>query len=277
MNVQVCNMRSIDFDIKFRNSLMETGFAVVTNHGIDWKTIVTTQMTWRDFFIKPSVVKDVYVDIKDSNLGYTRFGGEKALGGEKADLKEFYHWKPAYSSRLPLSVEQCTAKIFFQLSDIGEQLLHILDKADGTNYREACSSSDNTIFRALYYPALNDIKVEPGAIRAAAHEDINFITLLVAASDAGLQVQDTKGNWIDVPHEENSIVVNIGDMLQLTSKGKYRSTTHRVVNPSIATRDRLSIPLFIHPHGDTLLAPGVTAKQFLTERLNAIYQTGYKK
>jgi isopenicillin N synthase-like dioxygenase len=93
----------------------------------------------------------------------------------------------------------------------------------------------------------------------------------VAASAPGLQVLDKKGDWHDVPHEENSIVVNIGDMLQLASRGLYKSTTHRVINPDNSRLDRVSMPLFVHPHSDTLLAEGKTAKQFLDERLAEIY------
>jgi isopenicillin N synthase-like dioxygenase len=82
---------------------------------------------------------------------------------------------------------------------------------------------------------------------------------------------DAKGVWHDVPHEENSIVVNIGDMLQLASNGLYRSTTHRVINPTDSRSDRISMPMFIHPHSDTLLADGFTAGQFLAERIAEIY------
>jgi isopenicillin N synthase-like dioxygenase len=93
----------------------------------------------------------------------------------------------------------------------------------------------------------------------------------VAASAPGLQVMDLRGRWHDVPHEENSIAVNIGDMLQLASDGLFKSTTHRVINPSDDTSDRISMPLFIHPHAMTPLAPGITAGQFLQERINEIY------
>src|SRR5690606_8271472 len=109
-------------------------------------------------------------------------------------------------------------------------------------------------------------------VRSAAHEDINHITVLVAASAPGLQVLDKEGKWHNVPHEENSIVVNIGDMLQLASGGRYRSTTHRVVN---MPGDRISIPMFVHPNAKTVLAPGKTAAQFLAERIAQIH--GAKK
>ncbi|HXN74875.1 MAG TPA: 2OG-Fe(II) oxygenase family protein [Candidatus Acidoferrum sp.] len=163
-------------------------------------------------------------------------------------------------------------------SHLAPQLLQALNGLGSTmDYREVCRGSDNTVFRALYYPALENLKIEEGAVRSSAHEDINFITLLVAASSYGLQVQDKNENWHDVPFEENSIVCNIGDMLQLASGGMLKSTTHRVVNPIKSNQDRISLPLFIHPHGNTLLTPGFTAQQFLNQRLSAIYQKEYKR
>jgi len=276
MKVSVCDFRSSAFRQDFIDSVINTGFAVVVNHGVNKLLIQENQFVWKEFFTRPNKEKLLFANESDANLGYTSFGGEKALGSEKADLKEFYHWKPDYAY-IPDTVKLSTIRLFYLLSDVGEQLLYILDSVKDTNYRDACVGSNNTIFRALYYPALQNLDVEEGAVRAAAHEDINFITLLVAASAPGLQVMDVKGSWIDVPHEENSIVVNIGDMLQLASKELFKSTTHRVINPDSTGTDRISLPLFIHPHGTTLLADGYTAQEFLNERLNTIYKTGYRK
>jgi len=244
---------------------MNSGFAVLTHHGIDHGFIKEVQQVWRMFFLNTREYKDKWKNDLDGNMGYKGFKTEKAVGAPIADLKEFYHWQPG--KQLPTEVAALTMHMFAQLEDIGMQILSVLEP----EYRKCCQASDNTILRTLYYPAL-DFAAEKGAVRAAAHEDINFITLLIAASAAGLQVKDMKGNWQDVPHEENSIVVNVGDMLQLASHGLYRSTTHRVVNPSDSKADRISMPLFIHPHSDTLLADGFTAGQYLAERIAQIYQ-----
>lgn len=263
MNVKVCNLRSNDFNSDFRQSAVDTGFAVITHHGIDHNFIKETQQAWRLFFLNDQEYKSKFVNTLDPNMGYKGFKSEKAVGAPKADLKEFFHWKPG--KPLPTEVTALTMHMFAQLEDIGMKILSVID------YQACCSQSDNTILRTLYYPAM-DFTSEPGSVRAAAHEDINFITLLIAATAAGLQVKDTKGNWHDVPHEENSIVVNIGDMLQLASHGLYRSTTHRVVNPDNNLSDRISMPIFVHPHSDTLLADGFTAGQFLAQRIAEIYQ-----
>ena len=120
----------------------------------------------------------------------------------------------------------------------------------------------------LRYPPLAGDEPE-GAMRAAAHEDINLLTVLPASNEAGLQVRDIRGNWHDVPCDFGSLAINSGDMLHLASGGYYPSTTHRVVNPSgdAARRSRLSLPLFLHPADDVVLAEGRTAFSFLQERI----------
>jgi isopenicillin N synthase-like dioxygenase len=277
MEVKVCNLRDSDFNTRFIGSILNTGFAVITHHGIDHGLIRDTQNAWRIFFSKDQEYKGQFVNSSDPNMGYTGFGGEKGVGAIRPDLKEFYHWKP--NEKLPIETFGLTQKIFFLLeAHLAPQLLRALQGiGSNMNYTEVCQGSNNTVLRALYYPALENLNVEEGATRSAAHEDINFITLLVAATAAGLQVQDNEGKWHSVPHEENSIVVNIGDMLQLASGGMLKSTTHRVTNPANPTVDRISMPLFIHPHGNTLLTTGVTAQQFLNQRLSTIYQKEYSK
>lgn len=268
MKVKVCNLRSNDFEKDLIDSVVNTGFVVLTHHGIEEGLIREAQQAWRMFYLSGEENKNTYINPKDPNMGYMGYKKETAVGAQKADLKEFYHWKPG--QRMPEGVWALTQHIFYQLEDVGQKILSVLDKHSNAKFADACFNSDNTILRTLYYPAL-DFSQEPGAVRAAAHEDINFITLLVAASAPGLQVLDKEGNWHDVPHHENSIVVNIGDMLQLASSGYYKSTTHRVINPDSSKADRISMPLFIHPHGNTLLAPGKTAQQYLNERLEQIY------
>jgi isopenicillin N synthase-like dioxygenase len=250
---------------------METGFAVVTHHGLDYGLILETQAAWKTFFGKDKSYKNTFLNPSDPNMGYTGFRGEKAVGASTADLKEFYHWKPGQD--LPMELASTTCRLYGILEgDIAGRLLYALKGIGSTiDYSKVCQNSNNTLLRSLYYPALAECDVQEGAVRAAAHEDINFITLLVAASAPGLEVMDKSGVWHKVPHEENSIVVNIGDCLQLASGGELKSTTHRVINPEDFTSDRVSIPLFVHPRGNTILAPGITAQQFLDERLKEIY------
>lgn len=269
MNVKVVNFRSNSVEHDVLDSVRDTGFVVLTHHGIDAGLIREAQNSWRHFFLAGLERKESFINPTNGNQGYKGMRGEKAVGAKVADLKEYFHWRPG--GQLPSESAEVTYVMFEQLQDVALQVLGILDKnGDRKDYRESCDGSDNTILRSLYYPAL-DFSQEPEAVRAAAHEDINHITLLVAATSAGLEVKDAKGNWHAVPHEENSIVVNIGDMLQLASGGLYRSTTHRVVNPDNNRSDRLSLPLFVHPRSNTILTSGVTAQDYLNERIAAIH------
>ena len=131
--------------------------------------------------------------------------------------------------------------------------------------------SPRTFLRILYYPALTGNETE-GAIRAEAHEDINLITLLPAATASGLQVKDIKGQWHDVESDPGTIVINIGDMLQMCSSGYYQSTTHRVINPTgaDAKKPRLSMPLFLHAKSEVKLSEEHTAGTYLHQRLEEI-------
>jgi isopenicillin N synthase-like dioxygenase len=133
------------------------------------------------------------------------------------------------------------------------------------------NESTNTLFRVLHYPPL-DATVEKEAVRAAPHEDINLITLLPAATAPGLQVLDRQGQWHDVSCDPGSIVVNVGDMLQMCTEEYYRSTTHRVVNPANENENtsRYSMPLFLHPRKDVKLSPTITALEYLQQRLREI-------
>lgn len=274
MKVGICNLKSANFGDDFLKSVINTGFAVVTNHGIDYGLIKEAQQIWRKFFTQDQKSKNLYINGNDGNMGYKGVGSETAVGSTIADLKEFFHWKPDdYEGdfELPNEAKFVTKMLFDELEGLALTLLQILEKPTRDDYGGDCEMSPTTLFRVLYYPALKSLDTAKGAVRSAAHEDINYITLLVAASAPGLQVQDKDGIWHDVPHEENSITVNIGDMLQMASEGRYKSTTHRVVNPGDDSSDRISMPLFVHPKPETILSKDYTAKKYLKERIDQIY------
>ena len=132
-------------------------------------------------------------------------------------------------------------------------------------------ASSRTLLRVLHYPPMTGTE-EVGAIRAAAHEDINMLTVLPAANEPGLQVLTQDGSWLDVPSDFGNIIINIGDMLQEASGGYFPSTTHRVINPEGAdmTKARVSLPLFLHPKAEVVLSERYTADEYLTERLREL-------
>ena len=133
------------------------------------------------------------------------------------------------------------------------------------------TDSKTNLLRIIHYPPI-DGKEEDGAVRGSAHEDINLITLLVAGTQPGLQVQDTNGNWHDISCDPGCLAINAGDMLQEASNGYFPSTTHQVINPDnqIDNKSRFSMPLFLHPRDEVVLSKKYTAKEYLDERLREI-------
>ena len=130
--------------------------------------------------------------------------------------------------------------------------------------------SEQSLLRILHYPPIQE-DIEPGAIRAAAHEDINLITLLVAGSEPGLQAQDKTGKWHDISSDPGMITINNGDMLAMASENYFPSTPHRVINPEgKKNNSRYSIPMFLHPRPEVMLSNVLSAESYLQNRLKEI-------
>jgi isopenicillin N synthase-like dioxygenase len=270
------NILKIDFEkpdaIKlFASSLHHTGFAVLENHPIDVQLIDAIYKEWLSFFnSKEKFNYQFNVATQDGFFPATI--SEKAKGAPLKDIKEFYQFYPW--GQFPEFMSTNTSILYNQLNQLAITLLCWLEEELPQAIAQHLSmplsgmieQSELTMLRILHYPPLTGD--EPaGAVRAAAHEDINLITLLVGATSSGLQVKDNQGNWHEVPCEKDNIVVNIGDMLDLATDHYYRSTTHRVVNPVENHVARLSMPLFLHPRPSVQLSSEKTAKQYLHERL----------
>jgi isopenicillin N synthase-like dioxygenase len=258
----------------FTTSLRDTGFAVLTGHPIDPERIEATYAAWGRFFA--SEEKHGYTVRKGEADGYFPFRSENAKGQTVKDLKEFFHVYP--SGRIPPDLRDETLALHADLAAIGQTLLGwIQDTAPpevtarfSEPLPDMLEGSGMNLLRILHYPAV-EVAPEPGAVRAAAHGDINLITLLLAGSEPGLQAKDTAGNWHDVPCDPGMMAINAGDMLEMASGGYFPSTVHQVVNPP-ATRNvaRFSMPMFCHPRPEVVLKPGTTADDFLTQRLREI-------
>lgn len=275
MRVAIINFQDPNAPQDFIRSLKETGFAVLNNHPISTQLVSQMYADWQAFFEKDG--KGKYLFSPETQDGYFPFGTENAKGSDTKDLKEFYHYYKW--GRIPSELAEPTRTLYDDLETLTIQLLtwvqdelppEVVDQLSEP-LNEMIVDSHRTLLRTIYYPALTGDE-EPGAIRAAAHEDINLITLLVGATEAGLEVQDLDGNWHPVPCDPGMIAVNTGDMLQMATKGYLPSTTHRVVNPAGAdsSRPRLSMPLFLHPKDEVLLNEDTTAKAYLHERLREI-------
>jgi isopenicillin N synthase-like dioxygenase len=256
-------------------SLVGTGFAVLTDHPVSPDLIREAYGEWQAFFASPA--KHGYTFDAEAQDGYFPYLSENAKGRAQKDLKEFFHVYP--KTGLPAGMSDRTRRLYDELSDLAGELLGLIEdhapEAVRTRLsmplRRMIEGSSQTLLRILHYPPLDGTE-EEGAVRAAAHEDINLITLLVAATAPGLQVLDAAGRWRGVPADPGSVVVNSGDMLQMASGGHFRSTTHRVVKPTgdAARRPRLSMPLFLHPRPDVRLSESHTAGSYLEERLREI-------
>lgn len=281
------NIQTIDFANMIKTedysalvqSLKETGFAIITNHSISNDQLMDMYDAWQKFFKLDDETKKISMFKPNDQRGYYPFKSENAKGYPAKDLKEFYHF---YTDRGPEFFDssvpyQDTLGFFLDLEMLGIMLLMYIDKGSPKEVRAKFSErlammaggSPKTLLRILHYPPLNEDE-DPNAVRAAAHEDINLITLLPAATKPGLEVMDINGNWHKVTTDPGSIIVNIGDMLQEASGGYYKSTTHRVVNPDGPNESRYSMPLFIHPHPKTVLSAKYTAESYLDERLREL-------
>ena len=274
MDVAVVDYQADDAHERFARSLKETGFAVIVNHPIAPSLIEQVQNEWLEYFSGPDD-KYAYDKTSEGDGYYGPDVSETAKGANVKDLKEFFHIYPGWG-QYPAAVDRTAFALFDQATMIATTLLGWVERhtppevAAGYSMplSQMVKGSTRTLLRILRYPPLRGD--EPaGAVRAAAHEDINLITVLPAANEPGLQVKDLDGNWHDVPCDPGSLAINAGDMLQYASGGYFPSTTHRVVNPTgeSAAKSRVSMPLFLHPADDVVLADGRTARSFLEERI----------
>ncbi|MEM7422788.1 MAG: 2OG-Fe(II) oxygenase family protein [Pseudomonadota bacterium] len=273
-NIQTVSYTDAAAPAAFTRSLRETGFAVLTDHPVTPDRIKGSYAAWGAFFNSDD--KQNWVVDPERQDGYFPFKSENAKGAKAKDLKEFYHVYP--DGRVPPDIEALTRELYDDLVAIGATLLGWVQSHAPDDVREKFSEtlpdmlagSKQNLLRILHYPPLDEAP-EPGAVRAAAHGDINLITVLVAGSAPGLEAQDTAGNWHAVPCDPGMIAINCGDMLEMASGGFFPSTVHRVVNPETAQGGaRFSMPMFLHPRPEVILKPGTTADDFLQERLREI-------
>ena len=248
----------------------EWGFAGIRGHGIAPSLVDGAYDAFRRFFALPTDVKMKYhVEGGGGARGYTPFGVETAKDSRYPDLKEFWHVGreiPRDSNHAdvmapnmwPVEVPSFREQgygLYMALDALGSRVLRALALHIGLPEHWFADKTDfgNSILRPIHYPPITSPDIPN--VRAGAHEDINLITLLVGASAQGLQVRSHAGEWVPFTADADTIVVNIGDMLQRLTNHVYPSTTHRVVNPpgENARQPRYSVPFFLHPNPDFLI------------------------
>ena len=282
-------------------SFRETGFAVIADHPINQAVIDRAVNASKAFFELPGNVKETYHDAAGGRQrGYTPFGTENAKGAASADLKEFWHTGRTLPENSPYRAtmketpavpevaefDDATRDFYEAMDAFGAQLLRAVALHLGLpeTWFDDKVQFGNSILRLLHYPP-QDNPPPKGTVRAGAHEDINVITLLLGAEEAGLQALHRSGDWLDVNPPAGSLVINCGDMLQRLTGGVLPSTTHRVLNPSPERSrfPRYSTPFFLHFNQDVMIealpqcleeggkaeAP-ITAQNYLMERLREI-------
>ena len=280
-------------------SLRQFGFALVRDHGIDPALVARAWELTAQFFALPEDEKRRYIVAGSGGArGYTPFGIEIAKGAAVHDLKEFWHVgrdgvtaeaMPAnvWPER-PVGFRETFTALYAELDRVGAALLARI--APGLGLPDEWFAPEvaggNSILRLLHYPPLGP-DAPAGAIRAGAHEDINLITLLLGAEEAGLELLGKDGRWIAVEPPAGALAVNIGDMLQRLTNHVLPSTTHRVRNPDgpRAAFSRYALPYFLHPRSDFPIATlpqcvsaqnpdrypdSITADQYLQQRLREI-------
>ncbi len=276
MKIQVVDYLADDAPQKFVESLKNTGFGVLTNHPIKQELVGSIYKNWQMFF--NSNEKNTFTFDPEKQDGFFSSDiSETAKGHTKKDIKEYYHIYPW--GRIPATLADEILTYYKLTSSLAEELLDWVEKHSPAEvaalYSEPLSNmiknTNNTLLRVLHYPPFEGTE-EPGAIRAAAHEDINLLTILPAANEPGLQVQGTDDKWVDVPSDFGHLIINIGDMLQEASGGYFPSTSHRVINPTEnkASKSRISLPLFLHPRSEVVLSEKHTQESYLLERLKEL-------
>lgn len=264
----------------FTESLHNTGFGVLTNHPLSQSLLNTVYAEWYAFFQNDA--KHNYAFDPNKYDGYfSPQVSETAKGNTKRDLKEFYHLYPW--GRYPAEISNAAREYYAQGAALAATLLGWVEQYTPSEVKAKYSmplsqmieASEQTLLRVLHYPPLRGDE-EPGAVRAAAHGDINLLTILPAATASGLQVLGKDQAWHDVPCDFGMLIVNIGDMLEEASAGYYPSTIHRVLNPTgdEAKKSRVSLPLFLHPRPDVVLSERHTAGTYLAERLRELGMNG---
>jgi isopenicillin N synthase-like dioxygenase len=276
----------------------EIGFVALKGHFLSQDLVDSLYKEIKSFFDLPLEIKDNYeIHSLGGQRGYTSFGKEHAKGRKEGDLKEFWHFgqyvdnDATLESAYPANVEVEELPTF---NEVGKTTFKMLEKTAkyvlralalhlGLKefYFDEYILNGNSILRPIHYPPI--LEEPKNAERAAAHGDINLITLLMGAQGKGLQVQNRDGTWIDAIAQPYELMINVGDMLSRHTNNKLKSTIHRVVNPSkeLWKTSRYSIPFFMHPKGDMKLNvlesciseecpklyDDITAGEYLNERL----------
>lgn len=276
MKLETVDYLADDAAEQFVKSLHETGFGVLKNHPIPHELVESIYTNWHKFFCSERK-KEFQFNVETQDGYFPPDVSEVAKDHTVKDIKEYFHIYPW--GQMPQELREEILDYYNRANKFAEELLGWVEAHAPKEVQDKFSmalsqmiaDSEQTLLRVLHYPPMTG-EEEPGAIRAAAHEDINLLTVLPASNEPGLQVKGTQDEWLDVPCDFGNLIINIGDMLQEASGGYFPSTTHRVINPTGARQEksRISLPLFLHPKPEVVLSERYTADEYLKERLREL-------
>ena len=297
MNKQIPELSFVDIEKGDSNSinilsdaLEDHGFFSITEHGLSNELVDKCYQLSKQFFDLEYEIKNKYSSVGSKGArGYTPKGIETAVGESVPDQKEFWHHGPVvddtFDQKIPKNIiieempefNKYYDELYLELHKIGSRVLSViaLSLEIDKNFFTPWIEKGNSLLRSIHYPPV-DSNLNPH--RARAHEDINLITLLIGAEEGGLEVLNKDGSWIKVSPSSEAIVCNIGDMMQLVTDKKLKSTTHRVIQDKLTeSKPRYSIPFFLHPAPSINLKSifrdsdeGILANDFLDQRLKEI-------
>jgi isopenicillin N synthase-like dioxygenase len=246
----------------FMDSFREFGFAVVGAPELEQPVIDEAIAATKAFFALPEAEKmRWHTPGQAGQRGYTPFAVETAKGHQRPDLKEFWHTgrdlPPGHPNRRymlpnvwperPPGFQAAVSRLYQGLEELGRELLQATALGLGlpAHWFDDKTRWGDSILRLLHYPP---VSADAVGVRAGAHEDINVITLLLGAEEAGLELLTRDGEWLAISPPPGALVVNVGDMLQRLTNHVLPSTSHRVVNPAPERRGvaRISTPFFLH-------------------------------
>src|SRR5579863_2518883 len=265
---------------KLHDAAKNIGFAVFNNHPLNLQLVRDVFEEWKQFFATNQ--KHRYTRVAGQQLGYFPANiSETSIGYDEKDKKEFYQFN--ISNNIPKGMSNKTRDLFVAIEHLAIQLLTWLENELPIEVSSKLSEplinmingSVENLMRIAHYPPLIGIESE-NAMRASPHNDINFLTILLTSSEPGLQIQDKNGNWCDIPSNKDSVVVNIGCLLETVTESYYPAIKHRVITtPERAKFSRYSIPLFLHARGDVQITEQYTADELLLKHLKMLDKGAY--
>jgi isopenicillin N synthase-like dioxygenase len=248
----------------------DTGFFYVVGHGVSRALTERLDTFAREFFALDDEEKSVIAMHHGGRAwrGWFPVGGELTSG--KPDMKEGIYFgqelgeeDPRVQSRQPMhgrnlfparpeALRGAVLEYIDKITELGHLLLRGMSIGLGLDeswFDEHLTAEPLVLFRIFHYPPLDTVD---DRWSVGEHTDYGLITILAQDASGGLEVRGPDG-WIAAPPIEDSFVVNLGDMLERMTGGRYRSTPHRVHNSS--GTDRLSFPLFLDPNWDAEVLP----------------------